>query len=155
LLFEKLSNLEQLSILSNGNIFSREELARTQLEALAVYDLLSRKRPFHYLNIARASKNLEILLLSLKFRVDVNQSLVAGILERCPAVTKFIVMLHTRFDYESAVVFAETFNSEILDEDSIPKKLSELVSTNFKGYFYFQLDLEAWKMDFSQIAEVE
>ena len=84
LLFKKLPNLEKLSFPAARNCFSREGLAGTQLKALAVLEI--DEEPYYYLNIVRASRHLERLLLSIDVEERNIQSLVASVLECCPAL---------------------------------------------------------------------
>ena len=51
--------------------------------------------------------------------------------------------------YGSAVELADEFKAKILDEDSFPNEMNDLVSTKFWYYSYFHLDFEKWKIHFS------
>ena len=138
LLFKKLPSLEKLSIPAND--FSRKELARTGLKALVIYKIDHLiTEPYDYLNIVTASKELEILMLSFDiYKGEDIQSLVANVLECGPVITTFIVMLHRMiFDYPGAISLADELKAEIVDENSFPTELNELVQTDFERFSHF------------------
>jgi hypothetical protein len=64
-------------------------------------------------------------------------------------------MFDVLFDYEAEDVFEEAFKAEIIDDNSFPEEINELVMPCFEIFSYFQLDLEKWRIYFSQIAEIE